>query len=255
MEMYDVGQSSLTCQEAYALAELARLMGKPQAMQDRLKARGDRLAAQIAAHLWDESSSAFVNVFSTNGTKNPRISPTSFCGCSRLLSTPLRRRSLTSRACFADALQTRGATDRQAERMVARWLTNSSAFCVAPGGDFAGNDPQRCWWGLPSIEASDPAFPHGYWRGAVWGPMAQLTYWSLQQYDHVPAVRTARKGLAKQMAGLMMSQWDKHRHICENYSPDKEAEVDFAEGDCHGTKFYHWGALTGLIGLIEDDLF
>ena len=139
--------------------------------------------------------------------------------------------------------------------MVARWLTNSSAFCVAPGGDFAGNDPQGCWWGLPSIEASDPAFPHGYWRGAVWGPMAQLTYWSLQHYDHVPAVRTARKGLAKQMAGLMMSQWDKHRHICENYSPDKEAEVDFAEGDCHGTKYYHWGALTGLIGLIEDGLF
>lgn len=80
MEMYDVGQSSLTCQEAYALAQLARLMGKPQAMQDRLKARGDRLAAQIAARLWDESSSAFVNVFSTNGTFNPRISPTSFCG-------------------------------------------------------------------------------------------------------------------------------------------------------------------------------
>ena len=35
MEMYDVGQTSLTTQEAYSLAELARLMGKPQALQDR----------------------------------------------------------------------------------------------------------------------------------------------------------------------------------------------------------------------------
>ena len=30
-------------------------------------------------------------------------------------------------------------------------------------------------------EGGDPAFPPlGYWRGYVWGPMAQLVYWSLQ---------------------------------------------------------------------------
>ena len=29
----------------------------------------DRLAALVAAHLWDEQSSAFVNVFSTNGAE------------------------------------------------------------------------------------------------------------------------------------------------------------------------------------------
>ena len=29
--------------------------------------------------------------------------------------------------------------------------------------------------------------------------MAQLTYWSLQAYDHVPAVRQGRKSLVKQM--------------------------------------------------------
>ena len=32
-----------------------------------------------------------------------------------------------------------------------------------------------CYWGLPSIQASDPAYPPlGYWRGYVWGPMIQL---------------------------------------------------------------------------------
>ena len=52
----------------------------------------------------------------------------------------------------------------------------------------------ECYYGLPSISMDDPTFPPlGYWRGYVWGPMAQLTYWSLQEYDHVPSVRQARK--------------------------------------------------------------
>ena len=52
------------------------------------------------------------------------------------------------------------------------------------------------------------------------------------------------------MAGLMMAQFDRHRHICENYNPHRTA--DTSKGDCSGTYFYHWGALTGLIGLVED---
>ena len=111
--------------------------------------------------------------------------------------------------------------------------------------------------------------------------MSQLTYWSLQNYDHVAAVRgpsttmpallllratnhsrhtcrvrqvrTARKSLAKQMGGLMMSQWHEHRHICENYNPHKTA--DTSGGDCSGTKFYHWGALTGMITLVEEGFY
>ena len=75
--------------------------------------------------------------------------------------------------------------------------------------------------------------------------MAQLTYWSLQNYDHVPAVRKGRKALVKQMGALMMSQWNEHRHICENYNPHHDA------GDCSGDKFYHWGALNGMVGLLE----
>ena len=44
-------------------------------------------------------------------------------------------------------------------------------------------------------------------------------------------------------------------HICENYAPDRKQMAGGAGGDCHGTKYYHWGALTGLIGLIEDGMF
>ena len=64
--------------------------------------------------------------------------------------------------------------------MVSEWLLSPEHFCIAPGGDFAGN-ADECYWGLPSIQRGDPAFPPlGYWRGYVWGPMAQLVYWSLQ---------------------------------------------------------------------------
>jgi hypothetical protein len=59
----------------------------------------------------------------------------------------------------------------------------------------AGNN-DMCYWGLPSISADDSAgvlTNHlGYWRGFVWGPLSILTYWSLQEYDHVPEVHHGR---------------------------------------------------------------
>ena len=79
--------------------------------------------------------------------------------------------------------------------------------------------------------------------------MMQLTYWGLQRYDNVPSVRTARKALCKQMTALMLSQWHKHGHICENFGPHKDT------GDCTGNSFYHWGALGGFISLIEEGYY
>jgi len=230
MELYDVGMSSMLVQEAYSLADLADAIGRPEGAM--LRARGDYMSSLISEYLWDEQSQIFVNRFSNNATGPEgtsfyrRISPTSFY-----------------------ALQTKAANNTQAAAMM-RWMTDPKHFCIAPEGDFKGN-ADSCYWGLPSIQASDAAYPPlGYWRGFVWGPMAQLTYWSLQNYDHVPEVQKARKALAKQMGALMMSQWNTNRHICENYNPHKTA--DTSGGDCSGTKFYHWGALTGLIELVEE---
>merc|ERR1712032_409916 len=210
--------------EAYALAELADAIGRVEGTM--LRSRGDDVSLLIKQYLWDEQSQIYVNKF-TNNSFYRRISPTSFY-----------------------ALQTNAPNASQATAMVEQWLMNPDHFCIAPDGDFAGNK-DTCYWGLPSIDASDLAYPPlGYWRGYVWGPMAQLTYWSLQNYDHVPAVRKGRKALVKQMGALMMSQWNENRHICENYNPHRTA--DTSGGDCSGTKFYHWGALTGLIELMEE---
>ena len=55
------------------------------------------------------------------------------------------------------------ATAQQAEIMMHAWMLNSTRFCITPEGDFKGNDPDTCYWGLPSISADDPAFlPLGY---------------------------------------------------------------------------------------------
>jgi len=224
MQLYDVGMSSMVVQEAFALAELADAINRPEGAM--LRARGTMMSQLIKDYLWDAESEIYVNKF-VNNTFYRRISPTSFY-----------------------ALQTSGPTDEQAATMMNKWLLNPDKFCVAPSGDFVGNN-DTCYWGLPSINAADLSYPPlGYWRGYVWGPMVQLTYWSLQNYDHVPAVRAGRKALVKQMGALMMSQWDQNRHICENYNPHKTA--DTSGGDCSGTKFYHWGALTGLTELMEE---
>lgn len=187
------------------------------------------MADKIRRQLWDEQISMYVNKFA-NGTFYRRISPTSFY-----------------------AMMAHAPSDSQAANMVNDWLFNSSRFCVAAGGDFR-NNRDDCYWGLPSISYDDPAYLKpgvwNYWRGFVWGPMAMLTYWSLQNYGHVPEVRQGRTALCKQMRALMTSHWGQHRHVCENYNPHKTA--DTSNGDCSGTPFYHWGALTGLIGLLED---
>ena len=136
-----------------------------------------------------------------NGSFNRRVSPTSFY-----------------------ALQTGVPADERVAAMMTGWLLNASHFCISPEGDHSGN-ADDCWWGLPSIEASDPAYPPlGYWRGYVWGPMAQLTYWGLQQYDHVPAAKTGRQALVKQMNSLFVTKWREARLICENYYPHKVHE-------------------------------
>ncbi|CAB9497409.1 Trehalase [Seminavis robusta] len=248
MNLYDVGMSSLFAQEAYSLAELAEAIGKDPKLVQMLRKRGDTIRDKIQTELWDESQQAFVNRF-TNGTFYRRVSPTSFY-----------------------PMMAGAATQEQVESMVGAWLLNSSRFCIAPNGDFDGNDPKGCYWGLPSISADDPAFMAGdnYWRGYVWGPLVQLVHWSLQYPErhlaHLdvkdgnekrtakgsmeePNWDLARKALCKQMEAMMMNQWNRHRDICENFHPSLEGD---GAKDCTGTKFYHWGALAGLVGLVED---
>jgi len=223
MEMYDVGMSSLFVLEADSLMKLAKVIGRDSDAV-MLEGRVEAMRKSIA-HLWNDELGIFTNMF-VNGTFYPRISPTSFY-----------------------PLLAKAATDEQADGMMKNWLMSPKHFCISEHGDFEGNSDD-CYWGMPSIEASDEAFPPlGYWRGFVWGPMNQITYWSLQAYDHVESVRTGRKAMCKQMTSLMMSQWNRNRMICENYNPHRNAT------SCSGNTYYSWGALNGLISLEEAGIF
>ena len=224
MQSYDVGMASMVAMSDGALAELAEIVGRSDDARMLRKRSADDRAA-IDAHLWNAPLSTYSNRFS-NGTFSTRISPTSFYPMLAGAATPERAATLMS-----------------------RWLLNASRFCVAPAGDFGGNT-DSCYWGLPSISADDPAFPAlGYWRGYVWGPMALLTYWGLTHpaYAGVDIVTKARTALCKQMGALFLRQWRLNHHVCENFSPKKDAT------ECTGMHFYHWGALASFIGLIDAD--
>ena len=99
-----------------------------------LRQRAETMAALIEAHLWDESSGIYVNR-QPNGRFNRHIAPTSFY-----------------------AMQTNASSAERVDTMMSGWMMNKEHFCVSPTGDMAGND-DACYWGLPSIERSDPAFP------------------------------------------------------------------------------------------------
>ena len=247
MQMYDVGMTSLFIQEAYSLAELAKIIGRPTELIKMLQRRGDRMKAKLIDNLWDSQRNIYANRY-TNNTFVSHITPTSFYPLAIIYDDK-------------DDHETRTAS------MIQNWLTNSSRFCISSSKSLS------CYWGLPSVSADDPTYlipkEFVYWRGYTWAPMAQIVYWSLQQQPQHYHLNTkennnssnnniatkiiktkARKALCQQMKDLMLDVWKSHRHVCENYYPNNNNN-----NDCSGTKFYHWGALNGLITMMEDGCY
>jgi putative isomerase len=128
-------------------------------------------------------------------------------------------------------LLAKAATPRQAARMINDHLLNPNEF----------------WgeWVIPSIARSDPAFhDQDYWRGRIWGPMNYLVYLGLLNYDQ-PA---ARKQLAQKSLALFNKEWTLNGHVHENYNAITGMGDDVSSSD----RFYHWGALLGLIDHLEN---
>jgi hypothetical protein len=127
-------------------------------------------------------------------------------------------------------LLAKAATAQQADRMVREHLENPAEF----GGEFV----------LPAIARNDPAYKdQDYWRGRIWGPMNYLVYLGLRHYNQ-PA---ARKELADKSLKLFLREWKKNGHVHENYNATLGEGDDVSSSD----RFYHWGALLGLISFLE----
>ena len=237
MNLFDVGMTSLVCMELQALATLALTAFNPprQADHDHLMAHFAELSQLLTdseAGLWDKQTGMFVNRH-LDGTFFRRLAPTSFYPMLSGL-----------------------ATEQQAVAMV-RTLQSPDGFCVS------GKRPLRpeCQWPMPSIAASDPAFKTlGYWRGYVWGPQIQLTYWALDnpRYANVTEVRAARRAMVAQAAALEREVWRTSGHLCENYCPGNSSQsgpIAPGQAACCGGNMYHWGALTGFVSLLEAGLY
>jgi len=107
-------------------------------------------------------------------------------------------------------------------------------------------NPREFWgeWVIPSIARNDPAFKdQEYWRGRVWGPMNYLVYLGLRNYDQLEA----RRQFAKKSVELFLREWQQKGHVHENYNAISGDGDDVTSSD----RFYHWGALLGLIEYVE----
>jgi putative isomerase len=123
------------------------------------------------------------------------------------------------------------ATGRQAGRMIDEHFYN----------------PEEFWgeWIMPSIARNDPAYPEqDYWRGRIWAPMNFLVYLGMRNYK----LAQAQADLVEKSKQLLLKEWLDHGHVHENYNADNGEGCDKPNSD----RFYHWGALLGLISFIEE---
>jgi hypothetical protein len=162
LQMGETQSSSLFVADADALAFLAGLINRTSE-QALLVSRAAAMRAQVAK-LFDAAQSSFMDVYARTGLFSERLSPTSFY--------PL--------------LALGAATPPPQVAAMLGHLLNASEFCVS--ADWASN-PDRCFWGLPSIAASDRAYmqplSYVYWRGCVCPPRCAR--------ERTPAFRLARR--------------------------------------------------------------
>ena len=237
LQIGDAQSTSLFVHDAESLAELADVLNRSEdASLLRLRASSMRLQL---SKLWDPSQRFFADVFVQSGAFSSKLTPTALY-----------------------PLLGRAASAEQAAHSMAH-LMNRSELCVS--ADWARSNDARCYWGLPSVSASDPSYmqPPGYiyWRGNTWGPMTILVYWSVAEFaaaepQNRSIVAPALVALAAQKKAQMMFHWRLHRHICENYSPYDPASAtppgdSQTNSECTGWQFYNWGALNGVPALLE----
>jgi len=128
------------------------------------------------------------------------------------------------------ALLGRAASPAQAQRMVAEHMLN----------------PDEFWgeWVLPTTPRNQPGYSDQYyWRGRIWAPTNFLAYLGLRNY----CLPEATSQLAARSVRLLLKEWRERGHIHENYNADSGEGCDSKNSDA----FYHWGALFGLMALID----
>lgn len=109
---------------------------------------------------------------------------------------------------------------------------------------------RACAVALPSIGRGDPAFEdQTYWRGRAWAPQAFLVWAGLQRYAHaVPTVAERKGDLVEMATQVFLKQHELFGQVNENLDGTTGLGSDSVRAD----SYYHWGALNGFIGLVEE---
>lgn len=107
-------------------------------------------------------------------------------------------------------------------------------------------NPEEFWgeYIMPAIARNDAAFEDNiYWRGRIWAPMNFLVYLGIRNYE----LPDAKVDMVEKSKNLLLKTWLEENHVYENYSSVNGQGNDAGMSDA----FYHWGALLGYIGMIE----
>ena len=136
MQLADVGLTGLYCLDCLILADIARLLNRPE--EQELLARA-RLADAGMQTLWDPELGMFCNRNLTTGELSPRLAPTNFY------------------AGFCPSI-----TEEQKKRLAEHYFNPEEFHGEFVIPDIARNDPAYA--------------DQMYWRGRIWAPTNYLAY-------------------------------------------------------------------------------
>lgn len=136
MQLADVGLTGLYCMDCEALADIARILGRPE--REEIEDRGRR-ADQGMQTLWDAESGMFLNRDLVTGALSHRIGPTNFY------------------AGFCPSV-----TKEQAASLSAHYFDPAEFYGEFVIPTIARNDPAYA--------------DQMYWRGRIWAPTNFLAY-------------------------------------------------------------------------------
>jgi putative isomerase len=149
LKLWDVGLNSLYIMDCFALADIAKELGKTNDLKE-LTNRGKKYSANLNK-LWNDKAGIYCNRRTDNGEFSTRLSPT----------------------CFYPLL-TDVPDKKKIDRMMKEHFYNPN--------EFYGE------WMIPSVPRNDTAFKEqNYWQGRVWAPLNFLVYLGLRRHNLVDA--------------------------------------------------------------------